>query len=897
MKRLALFLFMLLLTVLPALAEEADDPATLCARLLPGYTYADGELGEGIFALLADSPDGERRFYGCVQTGSGWDVTESKPLPPDAMFFVEDWPFEGDCTIGFEHPGREGRPWLSFALCWDGEAWRIAWSTMNARELIRYEDGCITSDMYDDWYGVPTFSLAVAQADWLTLPATFREAMARVDTSGCEALNADWSAWEEEAAPWEPNAEAVAFGQSHLPGYTVYDGRAFAESALLLADDAQGVRYFFGCVLEDDTWVITRSAPLPEGTRCETFHAGKNWLRLWIDLPRERQTLRLGFDAVRCTVAYFDGAWQISCLDVADGYLGFGPCYIYDDEGNVYWGDLPWERDVTRADFSALPGSFHQALDMMDLSDWLLVSRNNAALHADADESAAVLGRYFAGAPCIRLDERDGMVQVRILASDVTGWMRADALIPASVQGVYNEKYASLSSRWTLGILDGEEGTAYLLGVCGDGCCYHAYDETADATVYLPLAELPLAQQIEALVMSCAGPLTVYDATADETAFIAMLVDPAYPDPADGRIVLACGVLEGGKWEVLLSASLPEGAWVILGDMEGFAGTVDIRLADGEICTYTIAWDGLWTAEGDTGFDLFPADKPELPGYAVLDGWTGQRTAMYLAQQEGATVFLGCVKTADGWQITESTPLPAGAGLNTYHASEGYMELYTAAGDYAVALQDGAWRLTWANDVSIGDTSVWFGVPGPYYGTVLLERDITRVDWAALPVRYEDWLSLVDASRWAVVCREDTPLLSDDGSVLALYQRGTAVQLLEKQDGLYRVEIGHVTGWMAADALLIGESQLTSEDGYLTVAEDGYLWGDNVLIAESPVLLDAPEGRAIGRVSEALRLLGIWPEGWLHVLDEFTGRDGFVRETDCMTYDEWLNRLHDEYGI
>ena len=896
MKRLVLLL-LFLLCLLNAPGAGAQTPEALCAQLLPGYTYVDGELGEGIFALLADSPDGERRFYGCVQTGTGWDVTESKPLPPDAMFFVEDWPFEGECTIGFEHPGREGRPWLSFSLCWDGGTWRIAWSTMNAGELIRYEDGHLASDMYDDWYGELTFSLDAAQADWLTLPATFAEAMARMDTTGCETLNAGWSAWEEEADPWAPNAEAVAFGQIHLPEYTVYDGRAFAESALLLADDADGVRYFFGCVLEDDTWVITRSAPLPEGTRCETFHAGKNWLRLWIDLPRERQTLRLGFDEVRCTVAYFDGAWQISCLDVADGYMGFGPCYIYDDEGNVYWGDLPWERDVTRADFSALPGSFRQALDMMDLSDWLLVSRNNAALHADADESADVLGRYFAGAPCIRLDERDGMVQVRILASDVTGWMRADALLPASGQGVYNEKYASLSSRWTLGLFDREESTAYLLGVCGDGCCYHVYDEVAEAAVYVPLAELPLAQQVEALVMSHAGPLTVYDAITSDAAFIAMLVDPAYPDPADGRIVLACGVLEGAEWAVTLTNPLPEGAWVILGDMADCAGTVDVRLADGETCAYTIAWDGLWTAEGDTGFDLFPADKPELPGYAVLDGWTGQRTAMYLAQREGATVFLGCVKTPEGWVITESAPLPAGAGLNTYHAGEGYMELYTAAGDYAVCLQDGVWQLTWANDVSIGDDSLWFGVLGPYYGTVLLERDITRVDWAALPAGYEGWLPLVDASRWAVVCREDTPLLADDGSVLALYQRGTAVRLLDQRGDLYRVVIGRVTGWMAADALLVGESQLTSEEGYLAVAEDGYFWGDNVLHAAFPALLDAPEGKAVSRGVEELRLLGVWPEGWLHVRDEYAGLDGFVRETDCMTYDEWLNRLHDEYGI
>ena len=327
---------------------------------------------------------------------------------------------------------------------------------------------------------------------------------------------------------------------------------------------------------------------------------------------------------------------------------------------------------------------------------------------------------------------------------------------------------------------------------------------------------------------------------------------------------------------------------------------MDVRFEDGETWTYSLAWDGLWTAKSDADFDLFPVERPELSFYAVLDGWTGQRTAMYLAQKEGATIFLGCVKTANGWQITESTPLPAGAGLNTHHAGEGYMELYTAAGDYAVSLKDDHWLLTWANDVSIGESSLWFGVLGPYYGEVLLERDITKVNWAALPVDYEDWLPLVDASRWAVVTGESAALLSQDGNVIGHYRQATPVCLLDAAEGQYRVAIngGSVSGWMDASALLVGEDQLTTEAGYLTVAEDGRVWGANALVAPSSVpLLDAPEGSPVLEGVESLVLLGQWPEGWLHVLDEFTGLDGFVRKTDCITYDEWLNRLHDEYGI
>lgn len=931
MKRMILLpLALLCLIFLPALAEETDSAADLCAQLLPGYAYVEGEMGEDLCALLADSPDGERRFYGCVFQDGAWNVTESTPLPADAELYLEDWPLYDTCVIGFYHPTRGNLPWMEHYVTWDGEGWAVTLSTMNAGDLIRYEEGYIGSDMHDDWYGVPTFALDVTAVDWLNLPATFEEAMACMDTAGCEALNADWSAWEEEADAWAPDAEAVAFGQAHLPGYTVYDGRAFDDTALLLADDEHGVRYFFGCVKEDGEWVITRSTPLPEGSWCETFHAGWNWLRVWIPLPREKQTVRTGFTEVRCTVAYFGGAWQVSSLEVADGYMSFDPHGISEDTGDTYWGELPLDRDVTRIDWNALPGSFQQALDMMDMSDWMIVCENAAPLYAEPDAGSALLGRYLLGAPVKRLNEQDGMVQVQIISSDVTGWMDAAALLPASEQGVYDEEYDDLSSRYYLDeIYLGEDDavlplrtvlhddasafpvsadkSAWLdvLGVCPAGCCYHVYAESADASAYLPLIELPVAQQITALILPAAPGMSVRNGMASDTAFIATLENQEQPALEEGPITLACGVLLDGEWEITLSNPLPEGAGAMLRyDMEGARGTLVIRFPDAGELIYTLQYQDGWTATGGetVDFTLFPASVPDLTGYVLIDGWEGSTTRMYLAENAaGNLVFLGCERTAEGWNITESAPFPdVEVWLNTYHAYEGCMEINLPEVGVAVALQeDGRWLLTWANDVSIGDTGLWFGMLGPYYCDVNLEQDITLLDWAALPA-YEDWLPLTDASRWAVVTGDAAPLYGDDGRIRVEYLPATPVLLLESANGQHRVAVngGSVTGWMNDADLLIGEAQLTTEEGYLAVAEDGRMRGVNRLITVELVpLLDSPEGAPVLGEVEDLVLLGQWPDGWLHVLDDSTGLDGFVRKEDCITLDEWLDRLYDEYGI
>lgn len=285
-----------------------------------------------------------------------------------------------------------------------------------------------------------------------------------------------------------------------------------------------------------------------------------------------------------------------------------------------------------------------------------------------------------------------------------------------------------------------------------------------------------------------------------------------------------------------------------------------------------------------------------------LDYWLGQDTAMFLLQRPDGTIILACTQRTEGiWRVTYSSPLPEGTyRLDTYHASEGSITIFLPEGDANVALQpDGRWLLTWACDVSIGENGLWFGAGGPYYCDVPMERDMTRIDWASLPVAYEDWLPLVDASAWAVVTGAPAPLRREDGSVIAEYLPATPVRLLEARGDEVRVAIAgsDITGWMDACTLLIGEDQLDLNGGEgFTVVEDGFVWGVNsVVAAEGAWLFDAPGGEPLREVDLRMYVLAVYGD-WLHVLDS-AGTAGFVRADDCTDFQQWLTELKEAYDL
>lgn len=368
---------------------------------------------------------------------------------------------------------------------------------------------------------------------------------------------------------------------------------------------------------------------------------------------------------------------------------------------------------------------------------------------------------------------------------------------------------------------------------------------------------------------------------------------------ADGGTVTATIHRDGDVWRIYELAEDSGYRWMYAGgaliteDTDAVIGApgfeTDITKAD---------WLAL-PASYEAALAMMPPDAEVCNN---LDYWLGQDTAMFLLQRPDGTIVLACTqRTEDSWRVTYSAPLPEGTyRLDTYHASEGSIAIFLPEGDANVALQpDGRWLLTWACDVSIGENGLWFGAGGPYYCDVPMERDMTRIDWASLPVAYEDWLPLVDASAWAVVTGAPAPLRGEDGHVIAEYLPATPVRLLEARGDEVRVAIAgsDVTGWMEVCTLLIGEDQLDLNGGEgFTVVEDGFVWGVNsVVAAEGAWLFDAPGGEPLREADFRMDVLAVYGD-WLHVLDS-AGTASFVRAEDCTDFQQWLRELKETYDL
>lgn len=437
-----------------------------------------------------------------------------------------------------------------------------------------------------------------------------------------------------------------------------------------------------------------------------------------------------------------------------------------------------------------------------------------------------------------------------------------------------------LMNGWPIEVVRTED-TKYLLMLCPDGVRrLYCYPSVFGPHPGQAVVSTPLPPDALLAADSFGKPVVIFTA-------------------ADGGTVTATIHRDGDVWRIRELAEDSGYHWMYAGgaliteDTDAVIGApgfeTDITKAD---------WLAL-PASYEAALAMMPPDAEVCNN---LDYWLEQDTAMFLLQRPDGTIILACTQRTEGiWRVTYSSPLPEGTyRLDTYHASEGSIAIFLPEGDANVALQpDGCWLLTWARDVSIGENGLWFGAGGPYYCDVPMERDMTRIDWASLPVAYEDWLPLVDASAWAVVTGVPASLRGEDGSVIAEYLPATPVRLLEARGDEVRVAIAgsDVTGWMEVCTLLIGEDQLDLNGGEgFTVVEDGFVWGVNsVVAAEGAWLFDAPGGEPLRETDFRMDVLAVYGN-WLHVLDS-AGTAGFVRAEDCTDFQQWLTELREAYDL
>lgn len=669
MKRTALLLIFILLLMLPlsGLAKDRPDPAALAAQLTPAYTFLCGETDRTYAWYLAQTPEGDTVFVGCSPADGAWQASVSTPLPEGAE--LND--FERPPVIGYYRPDLPEEPWIAHTITCDGEVWRISDSTMNHADLICYEEHGLSSDLYGDWLGEFTLPLEITAVDWLALPVTYEEAMLLTEADPGQDMAAVLTPadWDERTI----DPALTAFGEAHLPEYAVTDGKVFEGTCVLLAEGAEGL-VFIGGVKVGEAWRFTVSTPLPEGSSCDSFHAGKRSMCLWVSLPRALQNPKEGlFELGAYAGLMDDGSWQVYTVNTGWEYVSLYDEGIHSDNGGSFFGDVTLERDVTAIDWLSLPRTAEEALTLANPADWFIVQRNGAPMRL-TDGSTMTLN---AGVP-LRLIRREGTaLTASVYGTDLTGSVQEADLIPAESQIVWNDgewrSRFSLPVLWLGGALiectDMPHGGSVVytqqtdrwdrldaLGLCSEGCCclvrctreqlgFIRLDSlTAGGDEPQTASGAPLVHDSIDLLRLMAAGLPAHTSlvnAADEDSAALLMQQP------DGTRAFVGARRTGTGWVFTVSAPLPENAWY-----QPFASGPDAFTLTIDGLRYGVGLDayGCWRVTRVGGF---AGVAPGLWQWAE-DGLFIGPAAPEIAQADWAALpalLQHAIKADDAWRI------------------------------------------------------------------------------------------------------------------------------------------------------------------------------------------------------------------------------------------------------
>lgn len=220
-----------------------------------------------------------------------------------------------------------------------------------------------------------------------------------------------------------------------LPEYTLLDGKFSTEAVTLLMRNPAGDVVFMGGVYREDGWVWTESTPLPEDTKCDSYHAGAGWMK--IGLPHPDGLMSSWDEESPLYVDYSislqeDGRWLVDgFLNEDEEHVSFESEGLYISCTGMVFGRYDLEQDITRIDWSDYVYAISDALSLLS-KDWGVISEPSLPLYADAEESI-LLAEYRCATPVHVLayseDETEPLALVEIADSSITGWLPAYGLL------------------------------------------------------------------------------------------------------------------------------------------------------------------------------------------------------------------------------------------------------------------------------------------------------------------------------------------------------------------------------------------------------------------------------------------------------------------------------------
>ena len=359
---------------------------------------------------------------------------------------------------------------------------------------------------------------------------------------------------------------------------------------------------------------------------------------------------------------------------------------------------------------------------------------------------------------------------------------------------------------------------------------------------------------------------------------------------------LFCAICPACAWEVS-----PEHEALAASLLPGYALLDAQRDGDRDVLLVT-------TPEGETRLAfccarLFAGLSAPLPEalFRIADSYLYADTAMLLMEDiEGTAYFVGCVRDEEGWQTVVSTPLPAGMQMTA--GESGFCLDWTrrtafGGGSYTIRFiinlqADGRWMIMETDNSTVSSSmrsrihyyfeSVRTEVQC-LHGEQLFSRDVTQVLWQTFPTTMEAVAEQMDLSDWAILAENAALLDAPGGAALAQMNPGAHLYILGYGDGWVEVAPSGsaVSGWLPAEALLIGSRQPEGE--YLAPdccpvvnryanALDVYLYPSDA--ADTPLLVHLNRQEAY-----PVYAMGVWGDGsWTMLYDHsIPGGVGFVR--------------------
>ena len=212
-----------------------------------------------------------------------------------------------------------------------------------------------------------------------------------------------------------------------------------------------------------------------------------------------------------------------------------------------------------------------------------------------------------------------------------------------------------------------------------------------------------------------------------------------------------------------------------------------------------------------------------LPGYTLIRGIDdGDELRLLMRNTKDELVFIGGVKAEDGvWRFTQSTPLPEGTilGVENFTHSLGIPGETYFTSISVKPYADGAWGVSMFYPDGDG---LFFLTQHMIYHEVFPVTgvlgthpwsDITTIDWTSLPSSYEEALTRIDTTGWAVVNNPEPAdrlhlrAAPDQEAVsYGKYYNRTPVRIRQYGDTWCAVTVCGVDGYMKTEYLTFGEA-------------------------------------------------------------------------------------------